>query len=206
MSWGKVFTDINYINGQEGAITEEDCGQIKDDAYDEPFEQIGIVSSKFKFLKLDDETAATFPPVKKTVTKAFTIAACYCPNYDREIGKYCADPLTCCDQDHEFIQMFGTVYYWSIRICDKDADDEWKICSNPYMRVIPQQQFVLRVECPPGKGCMYTTLTIRLRIASSFWSPVLPTICQIGIRTMAAAYRKGRAQTQCGRLLLTHSP
>jgi hypothetical protein len=156
MSWGKVFTDINYINGQEGAITEEDCGQIKDDAYDEPFEQIGIVSSKFKFLKLDDETAATFPPVKKTVTKAFTIAACYCPNYDREIGKYCADPLTCCDQDHEFIQMFGTVYYWSIRICDKDADDEWKICSNPYMRVIPQQQFVLRVECPPGKGCMYT--------------------------------------------------
>lgn len=108
------------------------------------------------YLTVDHTTVATFPPVKSTIMKAFTVKACYCPNYNAQTGTYCnpAQAAQCCDSSSEYIQTIGTVYYWTIRICDAGpSDDNYLQCDSPYMRVVPQQTFVLRIECPPGYGC-----------------------------------------------------
>eukprot|EP00928_Gymnodinium_smaydae_P006180 TRINITY_DN12156_c0_g1_i2.p1 TRINITY_DN12156_c0_g1~~TRINITY_DN12156_c0_g1_i2.p1 ORF type:complete len:3246 (-),score=521.31 TRINITY_DN12156_c0_g1_i2:104-8719(-) len=88
--------------------------------------------------------------------------ACYCPNFDFLTGTYCNPGTmdTCCDASVDYIQMFGRVYYWTVRICDGGADPTAYSgrtgCASQYMRVVPQQKFVLRIQCPPGKGCMDT--------------------------------------------------
>jgi len=115
-------------------------------------------------LVADKYTAAEMPPVKSTQSEAFTLSACYCPSYDVDTGEPCSG-LTgtaadrCCEKHEEFIQMVGRIYYWTIRICDMAnyagvrSSSSPAGCASPYRRVLPQQKFVLRIECPPGGAC-----------------------------------------------------
>jgi hypothetical protein len=117
-----------------------------------PEQTILDTTSTGLFIKLDTTTGATMPPVKTTYTgTSFTMSACYCPNYSADTGVYCDQTSTtaCCDDYQEYIQQFGVIYFWSIRITDSDD----VASTTPYMRVIPQQKFTLRVDCPPGGGC-----------------------------------------------------
>jgi len=121
-------------------------GQPDNEAFD--------VSQTGTFLTADTATAATMPPVKSDQSAPFTVAACYCPSYEITTGQRCIDQDpnadNCCDIVNEYIQQVGVLYYWTIRLCNYDNYDS---CLTPYMRVIPQQKFVVRVECPPGGGC-----------------------------------------------------
>ena len=113
------------------------------------------------YMDVSTQSTATMPAVQSTHSSAFTTAACYCPNYNAERGAHCtnADAAQCCDSFAEFIQQFGVIYFWTIRICDYD---HYTTCTpNPptsyrYMRVLPQQKFTLRIDCPPGGGCFAT--------------------------------------------------
>eukprot|EP00929_Paragymnodinium_shiwhaense_P118233 TRINITY_DN9016_c0_g1_i1.p1 TRINITY_DN9016_c0_g1~~TRINITY_DN9016_c0_g1_i1.p1 ORF type:complete len:3331 (-),score=769.45 TRINITY_DN9016_c0_g1_i1:152-10144(-) len=107
------------------------------------------------FLTVDRSgSVASMPTVVQAQIAAFTIAVCYCPNYDMQTGTWCTGSAeSCCDSEEEFIQMFGTLYYWTIRICDYD---DYQRCGEErpqYRRVLPHQKFTLRVQCPPHGGC-----------------------------------------------------
>ncbi|KAF4725655.1 hypothetical protein FOZ63_013516, partial [Perkinsus olseni] len=86
-------------------------------------------------------TAATVLPLPKTSShSSFAFAACYCPSYGN------------CGDKSEYTQQVGVFYMWTLRICD--LGDE-RLCSPRYMRFFPQQNFALRVDCPPGEhGCL----------------------------------------------------
>jgi hypothetical protein len=109
-----------------------------------------------QYLAVDATTAATMPPVQAAETDAFTVAACYCPSLNQLTGVGCqtSSAAECCNEYAEFSQQFGIIYYWTIKICDYQNALS---CNPPYMRVVPQQKFVLRIECPPGGGCDGTT-------------------------------------------------
>jgi len=111
-----------------------------------------------KMLEVDASTVATMPLVSADQTAAFSLAACYCPSFHEETGSPCTTTdgsgiETCCERHSEFIQHIGTMYFWTIRICDLDTYQGVDGCARPYRRVLPQQKFVLRVQCPPGGGC-----------------------------------------------------
>lgn len=117
-----------------------------------------LASIQNTYLQLQKPTFnTTMPVVSATVTSAFTVAACYCPSFDYTTGLTCTstgNQATCCKGDarafYSFIQPFGRIYYWMVKICDYD---NYQSCRVPYMRVIPHQKFVIVVTCPPGGGC-----------------------------------------------------
>eukprot|EP00931_Biecheleriopsis_adriatica_P114614 TRINITY_DN90538_c0_g1_i1.p1 TRINITY_DN90538_c0_g1~~TRINITY_DN90538_c0_g1_i1.p1 ORF type:complete len:3212 (+),score=723.49 TRINITY_DN90538_c0_g1_i1:26-9637(+) len=141
-----------------GQIATPEPKYCADDHADTAFFDLG---SQSVYMDIDEVSSALMPPVKGSHSTAFTLAACYCPNYNAERGTHCgtADVNECCDSHVEYIQPVGLVYYWTIRICDYS---HFATCNaNPpssyrYMRVIPQQKFVVRIDCPPGGGCLAT--------------------------------------------------
>eukprot|EP00746_Dinoflagellata_sp_MGD_P007253 gnl/MRDRNA2_/MRDRNA2_114325_c0_seq1.p1 gnl/MRDRNA2_/MRDRNA2_114325_c0~~gnl/MRDRNA2_/MRDRNA2_114325_c0_seq1.p1 ORF type:complete len:3111 (-),score=557.15 gnl/MRDRNA2_/MRDRNA2_114325_c0_seq1:74-8965(-) len=74
---------------------------------------------------------------------AFTLSACYCTKVQPGGQSFCTGKT-------EFIQPFGRIYFWTTRVCDiKDYDGQ---CESHYMRVAPQQKFIIRVLTPPGRS------------------------------------------------------
>eukprot|EP00929_Paragymnodinium_shiwhaense_P012881 TRINITY_DN120761_c0_g1_i1.p1 TRINITY_DN120761_c0_g1~~TRINITY_DN120761_c0_g1_i1.p1 ORF type:complete len:3438 (+),score=820.13 TRINITY_DN120761_c0_g1_i1:922-10314(+) len=106
------------------------------------------------YLPVDSSTFATFPALNSTAaTDSFTVTACYCPNFDsvEDIGG------TTCDSAFEFIQPVGAMYYWMMRLCDEASFMTCGVLSEAYMRLMPQQPAVLRLQCPPGGVCQGDT-------------------------------------------------
>lgn len=51
-----------------------------------------------RYMDVTSQSVAEMPPVKASHTSAFTVSACYCPNYDAERGEHCSPATsTCCD-------------------------------------------------------------------------------------------------------------
>lgn len=84
----------------------------------------------------------SLPLIKHNVQGAFTVRACYCPNY--------ASNGMECDNPQEYIQSFGVVYFWRVSLCDNENGD---VCVQPYLRVTPHQKVTIRLECPAGGAC-----------------------------------------------------
>jgi hypothetical protein len=147
---------MTWTEKYSGSGDKPICGASKPDTTALDTSALGLCTSPLACLKLDGiSDPVSMPPVKAIQEQAFTLVACYCPNYSRESGKYCdTNTAACCDQYQEYIQPFGMIYYWTIKICDKSGTgtSNYATCTTPYMRVVPQQQFVVRVECPPS-GC-----------------------------------------------------
>lgn len=99
-------------------------------------------------LVADASTPARLPGLTSVnSTDAFTLTLCYCPNFDAQ-GSGQA-----CDHASEFIQPVGRLHYWTLRICDMQNYLYCGTIGQPYMRVLPQQPFVLRLQCPAGGRC-----------------------------------------------------
>jgi hypothetical protein len=148
LSWGQAWDPVTMV--------PEQCGASDADT------QYMTAGSK---LDIDLSTGAEMPDVKSSIKTAFTLSACYCPSIRRDVdGGYCdgtiatdgtSDLNQCCESSNEFIQRIGIIYYWMVRVCDVDGytDSGNPNCDIPYMRVIPQQRFALRLDCPPA-GCL----------------------------------------------------
>ena len=151
ISWSQSWGDDAFVAGDFVPAARQECSNVITGQSIVPetqlFQAFSWAPPFGSGLNADASTAATLPGLKSEfATKSFTITACYCPNYDGP------DPTTdACDNAGEFIQPIGVIYYWMIRICDVDTYTSCGSTSEPpFMRVLPQQPFVLRVECPPG--------------------------------------------------------
>ena len=151
ISWSESWGDDTFVAGEFVPATRKECSNVITGQSINPelqiFQSFSWAPPSGSGLNADASTAATLPGLKpEFATKSFTLTACYCPNYDGP------DPTTsACDDAGEFIQPIGVIYYWMVRICDVDTYTSCGSSSNPpFMRVLPQQPFVLRVECPPG--------------------------------------------------------
>jgi hypothetical protein len=153
ISWSAAFGDDTLdANGKATATSPRECSVSTPDSAN-----FGGLNPPNK-LAVSYSVIAVMPPIKKTAMDAFTTLACYCPGYNVATGKPCTpgEAASCCDDTEEYIQDVGTVYWWTMRICDAGPHpDEYLRCTSPYMRVIPQQKFVIRIQCPPG-GCEHT--------------------------------------------------
>lgn len=103
---------------------------------------------------IDRTTPAEFPDPSIRVNDSFTVSACYCPNYDSPTDV----DVTPCNDLSEFIQPMGGVHFWMLRMCSVVG---WYSCgvggpgvNGAWMRVMPQQPFVVRLQCPPGGVCV----------------------------------------------------
>jgi hypothetical protein len=106
-------------------------------------------STSLAGVDLTNEVAyrAVMPGIAKTATAGFTVSVCYCPDYNRERGVGRGSE---CDEAAEFIQPTGLLHMWHLRICDVGDTHE---CTTKFARVLPQQPFALRLDCPPAGGC-----------------------------------------------------
>eukprot|EP00930_Biecheleria_cincta_P034639 TRINITY_DN23911_c0_g1_i1.p1 TRINITY_DN23911_c0_g1~~TRINITY_DN23911_c0_g1_i1.p1 ORF type:complete len:3207 (+),score=370.81 TRINITY_DN23911_c0_g1_i1:517-9621(+) len=154
LTWTKMFgNDLLTQNGEAAISTSP-----KKCAVETPELSVFDTSQTASvYMHVDASKGELMPPVSNKQNQAFTLAACYCPNYDLSTGSHCTygNPEDCCDTHLEFIQMVGLVYFWTLRICDYDT---YTSCtgttSGRYMRVVPQQKFVVRIDCPPAGACM----------------------------------------------------
>ncbi|KAF4669392.1 hypothetical protein FOL46_001481 [Perkinsus olseni] len=106
-------------------------------------------------LRADED--ATLPSIGPWVEGGKTLALCYCPDYDTAGA---AGGNLRCDTFHDFIQPIGYLYLFTISICD--AGDV--SCSTKYYSIIPMQEFLLRIDCPPAGGCSSTVASDESRI------------------------------------------
>lgn len=104
-------------------------------------------------LPIDLTTAMSFPGPGPKVNDSWTVSACYCPNYDSPTD---VDEIPC-NHLSEYIQPLGGVHVWMIRLCSVEG---WFSCgvggpgiNGPWLRVLPEQPFVIRLQCPPGGVC-----------------------------------------------------
>mmetsp|Transcript_22706 Transcript_22706/g.60459 ORF Transcript_22706/g.60459 Transcript_22706/m.60459 type:complete len:707 (+) Transcript_22706:2-2122(+) len=90
----------------------------------------------------------SMPRVKSDVSEPFTVTVCYCPDVatDPEAGA--------CQLLADYVQPFGRLYFWTLHLCDY-SDPLW--CPSPYLRVVPQQKFAIKILCPPGNACTAST-------------------------------------------------
>eukprot|EP00928_Gymnodinium_smaydae_P085992 TRINITY_DN6976_c0_g2_i1.p1 TRINITY_DN6976_c0_g2~~TRINITY_DN6976_c0_g2_i1.p1 ORF type:complete len:3484 (-),score=772.22 TRINITY_DN6976_c0_g2_i1:111-10493(-) len=99
---------------------------------------------------VDEGTAGLFPGIEGSkATDSFTVTACFCANMDGPDGDMLA-----CNEEREFHQAIGSVHFWLLRLCDVSS---WMSCGFTdlaYARIMPQQPFVLRLQCPPGGVCI----------------------------------------------------
>ncbi|CAK9075671.1 unnamed protein product [Durusdinium trenchii] len=151
VSWTQAWGDDTFVDGVFTPAVRQECSNVITGDYISPetanYEDFLWAPPTGSGLDADASTAANLPSVRTNVTKGFTITACYCPNYDGPVDA----TLFACDHASEFIQPIGVIYYWMIRICDVETYSSCGSEGNlPFMRVLPQQPFVLRVECPPG--------------------------------------------------------
>jgi len=87
--------------------------------------------------------------VKHDVVDAFSVRLCYCGDYAKQSND------DKCNDEQEFPQAWGVLYYWRTSICD--YGNALSDCSaQPYLQVIPHQKFTLKIECPPGAACLAT--------------------------------------------------
>lgn len=155
MTWSNAST------WEDSNLGKPICGEVAQGNSGKPGTfYVGPTSEGFYRTVDNNGAVAAMPPVAGQ-THAFMVVACYCPNYDAMTGEYCAsDGANCCKQELDFIQMFGTIYYWTTRVCDGDDFEGGGACqegADPYRRVIPHQRFTLRLECPPFGACNATT-------------------------------------------------
>eukprot|EP00439_Symbiodinium_sp_Y106_P053128 s2444_g7.t1 len=95
----------------------------------------------------DAFTSLEMPRLRRqSAVDSLTMSVCYCPSYDGPVDPT-NDP---CDHASEFIQPIGVLYYWLLRVCDVGGTAGCGVVSEPFMRVLPQQPFALRLQCPPG--------------------------------------------------------
>ncbi|KAF4758573.1 hypothetical protein FOZ63_009950, partial [Perkinsus olseni] len=106
-------------------------------------------------LRADED--ATLPSIGPWVEGGKTLALCFCPDYDTAGA---AGGNLRCDTFHDFIQPIGYLYLFTISICD--AGDV--SCSTKYYSIIPMQEFLLRIDCPPAGGCSSTVASDESRI------------------------------------------
>eukprot|EP00930_Biecheleria_cincta_P092359 TRINITY_DN8222_c0_g5_i2.p1 TRINITY_DN8222_c0_g5~~TRINITY_DN8222_c0_g5_i2.p1 ORF type:complete len:3174 (-),score=522.91 TRINITY_DN8222_c0_g5_i2:21-9542(-) len=159
MTWSAKFgADTMNNNHQTSSMNRKTCAVDNEPPDTSVF--VDNLLTPQKFMHIDRETAALMPAVKSSHSEAFGLAACYCPNFNVETGSHCdadSSAWNCCDVHQEYIQKIGRIYYWTVRLCDYQ---HYETCtanaptSYRYMRVIPQQKFVVRVDCPPGGGCL----------------------------------------------------
>eukprot|EP00930_Biecheleria_cincta_P092360 TRINITY_DN8222_c0_g6_i1.p1 TRINITY_DN8222_c0_g6~~TRINITY_DN8222_c0_g6_i1.p1 ORF type:complete len:3282 (-),score=484.47 TRINITY_DN8222_c0_g6_i1:314-10159(-) len=201
ITWTAKFgPDTNYGPNARTATTDpRECWPLSDVSQEPDTSVFGTLPATEKYMHVDVKTRAIMPIVVSSQELAFSLAACYCPNYNAETGSHCeyvGGAAACCDSHVEFIQQIGTIYYWTVRICDYQ---NYHDCQNQgiavptsyrYMRVIPHQKFVVRVDCPPGGGC-YATDDNRVKLIrydlindQPSWSP--QSGCRMAFSTQAA--------------------
>ncbi|CAD7925075.1 unnamed protein product [Amoebophrya sp. A120] len=97
------------------------------------------------FVEMTGVKIATMPKVAHDQTGTFTMRVCYCGDYAESGNK--------CDGRAEFIQAFGRLYFWRMNVCDYENALSSTCITNPYIRVIPHQKFVIQITCPMGGAC-----------------------------------------------------
>jgi hypothetical protein len=94
---------------------------------------------------------SVMPGITKDADAGFTVTLCYCPDYDKD---RMSGGGAACDEPFEYIQPVGLLYMWYLRICDVgDLDDCGSVSTTRYARVLPQQPFGVRLDCPAGGAC-----------------------------------------------------
>ncbi|KAF4672007.1 protein arginine methyltransferase 10 [Perkinsus chesapeaki] len=157
--WSEAFEypDIHDMNGtlKAGAVeSSKSCATTAPD-------MVYIQSPPTTGMELLTTKAAVLPTPRSSSHSSFAFAACYCPSYGD------------CDDASEYTQQVGVFYMWTLRICD--LGDE-RLCTPRYMRFFPQQNFALRVDCPPGaEGCLNID-TDQSRISFLAMSGTLPEV------------------------------
>ncbi|CAE8606338.1 unnamed protein product, partial [Polarella glacialis] len=149
VSWSKRWDADTYVFG---AFTPGNARQCSDEitgSFIEPetkaFLPFSWIPPQGAGLNGNEQTAVQMPSLRREVsTDSFSMTACYCPNFDSSVD---ATP-DACDHASEFIQPIGVIYYWMLRICDVDTYQSCGVSSPPFMRVMPQHPFVLRLQCP----------------------------------------------------------
>lgn len=164
VSWSQAWGEDTFLDGNFLAAPRQECSNVITGSNIAPetanFEDFMWTPLTGSGVDADASLAASLPKVRSNATRSFTLTACYCPNYDGPQDT----TLFACDHPSEFIQPIGIVYYWMIRICDVDTYASCGAEGNaPFMRVLPQQPFVLRVECPPGGTSCAPTLDNRVK-------------------------------------------
>jgi hypothetical protein len=113
----------------------------------------------------DTDYKAHLPQPDLFQADPFTARLCACPDYSnyeylyfRDYEKYveyttAVGSMVHCLALHQYPQPFGRVFFWTMRLCDlRDA-----VCAQRYVRVLPQQNFLIRLDCPPGQSCAYNS-------------------------------------------------
>ncbi|CAK9087021.1 unnamed protein product [Durusdinium trenchii] len=126
-TWGPLFGADLLQNGARVAETPTFCGGVPSDFFDTNVSVVDLQAA-----------SPVMPPVRADVSMAFTVPLCYCST------------APCAEVEH-FVQSFGRLYMWVTYICDRD--DSCDGVSPSYARVLPDQRFVVKLQCPPGGGC-----------------------------------------------------
>jgi hypothetical protein len=80
----------------------------------------------------------TMPNLEKEKYVAFTVAMCYCPDYD---SGGIADE---CNENGDFVQQVGIIHFFAVKGCHVDDTN----CLDDVSGIMPQYDFKLWVLCP----------------------------------------------------------
>jgi hypothetical protein len=157
--WSSVYpaeTDNDYDGVRDLALEENpvlvSCGTSPDteNMLAPMIDSSGGTSLAGVDLSRENAYRAVMPGIAKTANRGFTVSVCYCPDYNRERSINTGSE---CDEAAEFIQPTGLLHVWHLRICDVG---DTGTCTTKYARVLPQQPFALRLDCPPAGACRTT--------------------------------------------------
>ncbi|CAK9087825.1 unnamed protein product [Durusdinium trenchii] len=150
-AWSALWGSDSYVAGVYQPGEMRNCSDVATGEYIspeleifeafnwEPQDKVGFIT--------DPTNALTMPKLKASrATESYSLSICYCPNYDGPVDGT-AEP---CDEASEYIQPVGVVHYWLVRVCDAENAGGCGVVVEPFMRILPQQPFSLRLQCPPG--------------------------------------------------------
>eukprot|EP00434_Breviolum_minutum_P015000 symbB.v1.2.013227.t1/scaffold930.1/size151240/6 len=156
--WTQLWDSDTYLSGIYQPGEQQNCSDVSVQEYINPemeiFESFSWSDASIGFIT-DTVTAMDMPKLKPVkAMQSYALTVCYCPNYDGPVDA----SVGACDDVTEYIQAAGVVYYWLLRVCDAGNTGACGSLVEPFMRVLPQQPFSLRLQCPPGgTSCSGTT-------------------------------------------------
>lgn len=118
------------------------------------------------FLDATGDLAMMRPQSLTKVTRAFTLAACYCP------------ALGGCDNHTDFVQQVGMIYIFASKLCDAQLHGaDAAACSSfaGYGGAASKHAFSVMVYCAPGDGGCPATDTSRILLADASPGVIAPS-------------------------------
>ncbi|CAJ1392081.1 unnamed protein product [Effrenium voratum] len=198
-AWSAAWVQDTYLAGEFVPAPRKRCSDVSTLEYIQPevdiFETFSWAPPTGLGFITDTVTAMDMPALKpSSATGSYSLTACYCPNYDGP-----QDPtVEPCDHASEYIQPIGVIYYWLLRICDAgNTASCGPQAAAPFMRVLPQQPFSLRLQCPPGGDACTGSAENRVKFLPGFCP-----LCSLGesseqipIWDIGSRCRSGDAET-----------